>query len=110
MVNIALIGAGGIAGRHAEALAAIEKARIVAIVDVVQDKAERLAAACGATAYPSVEACLSRVDVAYVLTPPSTHCELVLKAIQALWAHVQDVADRMRSSLVKELTGPACAD
>jgi myo-inositol 2-dehydrogenase/D-chiro-inositol 1-dehydrogenase len=83
VVNVALIGAGGIAGRHAEAFAGIENARIVAVVDTIQPKADQLAGACGATAYPTVEACLPHADVAYILTPPSSHRELALQAIRA---------------------------
>jgi predicted dehydrogenase len=83
VVDIALIGAGGIARRHTEALAAIEEAHIAAVVDVAQERAQQLAATCGACAYETMEACLPHVDVAYILTPPSTHRELAMQAIQA---------------------------
>jgi myo-inositol 2-dehydrogenase/D-chiro-inositol 1-dehydrogenase len=78
-----LIGAGGIARRHAEALAAVEDTHITAVVDLIQGKAQELAATCGADAYETAEACLPHADVAYILTPPSTHRELAVQAIQA---------------------------
>lgn len=83
MVKIALVGAGGIAKRHAEAIGAIDGANIVAVVDVIRDKAVNLAASCGATAYEKMEDCLPEVDVVYVLTPPSLHRELVVRAVEA---------------------------
>ena len=41
MVKIALVGAGGIANRHAEAISKIDDASIVAVVDTVKEKAVR---------------------------------------------------------------------
>jgi predicted dehydrogenase len=82
-INIAIVGAGGIAKRHVEGLSAIESARIKAVVDIVPEKAEQLAALCGATAYGDLDGCLRQVDVVYVLTPPSFHRELAIEAMQA---------------------------
>jgi predicted dehydrogenase len=73
VISIAFIGAGGIARRHVEAIGALDDARIVAIADA-------LAAQYGATAYSSTEAFLQNVDLVYILTPPSTHRELAVKA------------------------------
>lgn len=86
MINVALIGAGGIARRHTEALRGLEGVRVVAVVDVDRDRAEALAAACGAQAYTDLGACLgdtSPLHAAYVLTPPTTHRELALQAMRA---------------------------
>ena len=83
MVNIALVGAGYVADRHVEALRALDDAHVVAIVDVVKEKAEQLAATCGATAYKTLGACLDQVDMVYILTPPTTHRELALQAYSA---------------------------
>ena len=83
MVKIALVGAGGIANRHAEAINAIDDANIVAVVDVIKEKAVRMAGICNATAYENMEECLFEVDMVYILTPPSFHRELAIKAIDA---------------------------
>jgi myo-inositol 2-dehydrogenase/D-chiro-inositol 1-dehydrogenase len=83
MINIALIGAGGIAHRHAEGLASIDDVCVAAVVDVVPERAAHLAARCGATAYESLAACLPGVDLVYVLTPPSSHRELAVEALRA---------------------------
>ena len=71
MLRIAIVGAGGIARRHVEAIATIDFARVAAVVDVDAAKAERMAGQAGAEAYDSLEECVDDVDVVYVLTPPS---------------------------------------
>ncbi len=81
-VKVGIVGVGGISTRHIEGLRAIEAANITAVVDVVPERAERVAAACGATVYDSVEAALPHVDAVYVLTPPSFHRDLALQAIE----------------------------
>jgi len=83
MVKIAIIGAGGIANQHAEAIGSINDAGIVAVVDIVKEKANRFAALCGATSYENMEECLPKIDMAYILTPPSFHKELAIRAIEA---------------------------
>jgi predicted dehydrogenase len=82
-INIAIVGAGGIAKRHVEGLRTIDSARIRAVVDVVPEKAEQMAATCGATVYRDLGACLHEVDLVYVLTPPSFHRELAVEAMEA---------------------------
>jgi len=82
-VNIGIVGAGGIARTHVEALKAIPKARIVAVVDVVEERAQAMAASCGAIACPRLQDCLDKVDMVHVLTPPSTHRDIAVEAMAA---------------------------
>ena len=83
MVKVAIAGAGGIARRHLECLKAIPAVKIVAVTDVALDRAQKMAASCGATAYGSVSECLAVADVLYILTPPSTHKDLAVAAASA---------------------------
>lgn len=83
MINIVLVGAGGIARTHGSSLMRIPSANIVGIVDPNKERAEILASTVGATAYEHLEDCVDGADVVYILTPPSTHRELALKAIEA---------------------------
>jgi len=83
MINVAIVGAGGIARRHVEALGKLANVRIVAVMDIVPERAHSMATAVGATAYSSIDDCLERADVVYVLTPPSTHRALCLRAMEA---------------------------
>ncbi|HXF61663.1 MAG TPA: Gfo/Idh/MocA family oxidoreductase [Caldilineaceae bacterium] len=82
-LRIALVGAGGIAQKHAEGLLAVPLAMITAVVDVRPERAAQLAQRVGATAYPTLEACLPHVDLVYVLTPPSLHRPLAVMALEA---------------------------
>jgi myo-inositol 2-dehydrogenase/D-chiro-inositol 1-dehydrogenase len=82
-VRIAIVGAGGIARLHVQALRAIEHARITAIVDVATEKAEQLAQTCGAQVFATLQECLPHVDMVYVLTPPTTHRDLACTALAA---------------------------
>jgi len=83
MLNLVLVGAGGIARRHFAALQTIPAAHIVGVVDTVRERAAVMAAECGAQPYASLSDCLEQADVVYVLTPPSTHRELAVTALQA---------------------------
>ena len=83
MVNIVMVGAGGIARTHGSSLMRIPGANIVGVVDPNKERAETLASTVGATVYENLEDCVAGADVVYILTPPSTHRELVLKAIKA---------------------------
>ena len=83
MINIAMSGAGGIARTHGSSLMGISNANIVGVVDPNKERAEALASAVGTTAYEHLEDCIDEADVVYILTPPSTHRELALKAIEA---------------------------
>lgn len=43
MINIGFVGAGSIAGAHAEAVGAVNGCRLVAVTDVMPDRASALA-------------------------------------------------------------------
>lgn len=75
MRNVCLVGAGFIAGVHAEALRAIPSVRLAAVVDPNIEAARRLAAAFGATAHASAEEALAAggIGAAHVLVPPDLH-------------------------------------
>ncbi len=83
MVKIAIVGTGGVSKRHIASLLTLDNAEIVAITDMERKRAEAQAAACGATVYDSLDDCLELVDVVYILTPPSTHREIAVKAMTA---------------------------
>jgi len=83
MVNIAMVGAGGIAQRHVDCLQKIPNTRIVGIIDINRERAETMAAANNAMVYDDLEECLGEVDLVYILTPPSSHGTLAFKAINA---------------------------
>ena len=82
-----ILGAGMISGLHAEALRHSSKAQLVAVCDVLRDRAEKLAReyAPHATVYARLEDMLAdpRVEVVSVVTPNHLHRDAVLAAFAA---------------------------
>ncbi|GAA0466671.1 hypothetical protein Ade02nite_46380 [Paractinoplanes deccanensis] len=73
-VRIGLVGAGGVAQRHAQVLSGLPEVQLAAVTDVDPAAAEKLASAYGARALPDVTAVLSEgVDAVYVCVPPFAH-------------------------------------
>jgi predicted dehydrogenase len=87
-VNIAIIGAGGIAEAHVYAYSRIpERATVVALADVDTDRATRLAAkfslqAAVVTDYKDILA-RDDIDTVSVCTPPFLHAEISASALRA---------------------------
>ncbi|RBY82909.1 gfo/Idh/MocA family oxidoreductase [Geodermatophilus sp. TF02-6] len=73
--TIGLVGAGFIAGRHVDALTAIDGVIVAGVADPRTDRAEVLAARCGATPYARWEQLLDaeQLDALYVCVPPHAH-------------------------------------
>jgi 2-hydroxy-4-carboxymuconate semialdehyde hemiacetal dehydrogenase len=91
MIRVALAGAGAFGMKHLDALAAVDGAEVVAVVDPVAEAAERAAAGHGVARWgTSLDAELSRddVDAVVLATPTPVHAA---QAIQCLCAgkHVQ---------------------
>ena len=82
-IKIGIIGAGYIAGVHANVLAGDERVQLTAVYDVVPTAAEKLAAAHNATAVASPLEVLERSDAVYVTTPNTQHVSLAIAAIEA---------------------------
>src|SRR5918911_1878249 len=82
-IRIGIIGAGYIGGFHAQVLARDERVRIAAIYVVVEERAQRLAQASGATAARSVEELIEASDAIYITTPNTKHTELAIAAVEA---------------------------
>jgi len=76
-VRIGLIGAGRMGNVHANCLKEIPQAHIVAVADVLPERAQALAALWHATAYTDYRAMLDReqLDAVYICTPTTVHAE-----------------------------------
>ena len=75
LTRVGFIGAGGIAQRHLDVLSSFPDVVVKAIADPDLHRATTLAAGCGATAHPSVEAMLNDValDAVFICVPPFAH-------------------------------------
>jgi predicted dehydrogenase len=74
VTRVGLVGAGGVAQRHARVLAGLPEVQLVGVTDVVPEAARKLADEHGASAVPDVAALLAEsVDAVYVCVPPFAH-------------------------------------
>lgn len=88
MLNVAIIGAGAISSSHIEGYLAFgDRCRIVAVADIVREKAERQVARFGldAAVLPSADEVVRSpgVDLASVCTPPGTHADIAVSLLKA---------------------------
>ena len=84
-MNVALIGTGYIAGRHAAALKEMEDVTIVGHVDVTVEGAQLAADAWGGNAYGSVADLLAheKIDAAWLCVPPFAHGDIERAFLEA---------------------------
>ena len=85
-VGLGIVGTGGIANMHAAAVTHLENAQLVAVCDVIEERAKAFAEKYGAPKYytdsqeffgdPDVQAAL-------VCTPHKAHCPLAIQAAEA---------------------------
>jgi UDP-N-acetyl-2-amino-2-deoxyglucuronate dehydrogenase len=80
-----IVGTGVIAATHAEAIAALPNAALVAVTDVRPDRARAFAAARGCAADPDLAALLARedVEVVSVCVPSGLHADVGIAAAAA---------------------------
>jgi predicted dehydrogenase len=84
MIKFAIVGCGRIAQRHAEHIS--KRGQLVAVCDVVEDKAQQLATMYGAKAYTSYTEMLaneSSVDVIAVCSPNGLHAQHSIEGLKA---------------------------
>ncbi|MBL4836013.1 MAG: Gfo/Idh/MocA family oxidoreductase [Kordiimonadaceae bacterium] len=87
--RIAVIGLGDVASVHLDAYEQLDGLDIASVCDVRENVAQTVAARFDAKAYADYKALLSddTYDLVLVLTPASTHCEIV-SAVAAAGFHV----------------------
>lgn len=84
MINFAIIGCGRIAQRHAEHIHTFGK--LVAVCDIVEDKANKLANQYNAKAYYSINdllQCETAIDVVSVCSPNGLHAQHSIQSLKA---------------------------
>ena len=88
-LSIGIIGLGGVAQAHLQAYELLNNVTIVSVCDVRADVAETIAKKYQAQAYSDYRTLLDTggIDLALVLTPASTHREVV-EAVAAAGIHV----------------------
>ena len=84
-VRFAIVGCGVIAPMHARAIGDVPGAELVAVVDVVPERAEKRGAEFGVEHYTELDRVLERpdVDAVCVCVPSGLHAEVGVRAAQA---------------------------
>src|ERR1700676_384269 len=82
-LRVGFVGAGYISEFHASALKRVPNARLIGITDAVTSRAAALAARFSIpSVFPTMEAMIDEgVDVIHVLTPPESHAQLTIAAL-----------------------------
>ena len=83
-MRFALLGCGRIAQRHAEHISS--NGKLVAVCDIVKEKADALAIAYGAVAYNNIDELLEKekeIDVVAVCTPNGLHAAHSIQILQS---------------------------
>lgn len=85
MLRVGIIGAGGIAHQHATCYQCIPEAKVVAVADIVPERADEVARMLGAEPLDHGDRIIERqdVDVVDICVPTYLHCEFALKAAAA---------------------------
>ncbi len=85
VLSVGVIGAGGIARSHMNAIEANDNIRTVAVMDVDADRAGAAAEEFSASAYTDLEPLLAdaRVEAVHVCTPHALHADQVVAAAEA---------------------------
>ncbi len=81
--RVGLVGAGAISEFHARAVKRTDYAELLGVFDTSQDAAAALADRHGAKVFDSFESLLAAADAVHILTPPHTHADLTIQALEA---------------------------
>ncbi|MBN2289404.1 MAG: Gfo/Idh/MocA family oxidoreductase [Candidatus Glassbacteria bacterium] len=83
MLNFALVGCGRISRKHISVLSSIEQARLVAVCDIIEQRAAAAAGPLGIPYYTDYHEMLKRekIDVVNILTPSGLHGRHVLDIV-----------------------------
>lgn len=90
-VRVGIIGCGRIAGHHCRSIAATPGAQLVAVCDLVGEKAESYASQFRTRAYTNYHAMLQahpEIDTVAVMTPSGMHREHVLDVLNRYGKHI----------------------
>ena len=82
MINIGIVGCGRISGKHFEAINKLENCGIVAVCDIVEERAKELANKAGCEYYTNYAEMLNKADinVVSVCTPSGLHAQHTIMA------------------------------
>ncbi len=78
-----IIGAGGIAEKHAESINRLPNVKVAGVMDVKYENAKKIADICNSKVVSKLEEVLDEVQMIHLLTPPSKRLEYAEIALKA---------------------------
>ena len=81
-LRLAVIGVGHLGRHHARILAAMEDVELVAVVDIVAERAAEIAASCGTRALGDSRELFDRVNAVTVAVPTELHHEISMPFLE----------------------------
>ncbi|MBI4455865.1 MAG: Gfo/Idh/MocA family oxidoreductase [Acidobacteria bacterium] len=100
MISIAVVGVGALGEHHARHLAALSGTRLVGVVDLLEDRASRVARALGVPALTDYRLVMDRVEAVSLVVPTKQHCEITVDLLRH-GIHVlveKPIADSLREA------------
>lgn len=83
MLKTMIIGAGGIAEKHVEAIKQMPNVRVAGVYDIRYENARKIADMCNSKVIEKPEDVLDEVQMVHLLTPPSKRMEYAQTVIRA---------------------------
>ncbi len=83
MIKTVIIGAGGIAEKHAESVNRLPNVKVAAVLDVKAENAKKIADICNSNVISKLDDVLDEVQMVHLLTPPSKRLEYAEIAMKA---------------------------
>ncbi len=83
MIKTVIIGAGGIAAKHAECINRLPDMKVAGVIDVNNENARRIAEICNSRVCTRLEDVIDEVQMVHLLTPPSKRVEYAEIAMKA---------------------------
>ncbi|MGH6914509.1 MAG: Gfo/Idh/MocA family protein, partial [Geminicoccales bacterium] len=81
-LRVAVIGSGHLGRHHARILSALDGARLIAVVDVVRERAEAAASVAGARALTDYRDLVGEVDAVTIAVPTELHAEVAVPFLE----------------------------
>ncbi len=81
-LRVAVIGVGHLGRFHAEKFAQMEDAELVAVVDIVEERAKKVAKRLGVKWFTNFEEVIPLVDAVSIVTPTVTHYEIAKRCAE----------------------------
>ena len=83
MVNIGIIGCGGMGGHHAKIISKLEDVQLAGVADEIPEKSRSLSEQTNTQGYTDFRELLPQVDGVMICTPPFARTEIVLECAAA---------------------------